>query len=45
MNGPENPPAGIEFVQNRRVQKIRIHSYHMNKNGYFAFVAGFLAER
>ena len=45
MNGPDNPPEGIQFVQNRRVRKIRIHSYNMNKNGYFAFVAGFLSQR
>lgn len=44
MQWPENPPKWIEFVQSRRVQKVRIHSYHMNRDGYFAFVTWFLAN-
>lgn len=42
---PENPPKWIQFIQSRRVRKLRIHSYHMNKDGYLAYVSDFLAKR
>ena len=45
MKGPGNPPEGIKFVQHRRTQQLRIHSYNMNKNWYFAYVTSYLAER
>jgi aspartokinase len=45
MDGPENPPEWIQFVQNRRTQRIRIHSYNMDRNWYFAFVTDFLSRK
>ncbi len=44
MAWPENPLEWIQFIQSRRVRKLRIHSYFMNRDGYFAFVTNFLAQ-
>lgn len=45
MDGPSNPPEWIQFVQNRRVQQIKIHSYHMNRDWYMAFATWLISRR